>query len=91
MAKISELTIDLSIGNLEETITELKRVQREAKKATQALKELEEAKRGYDTKEGSVIYHISKHLRISPEDLVTLEPSEIAYLFKMVRGGSANV
>lgn len=41
MAKLSELTIDLSIGNIEETITELKRVQREAKKATQAIRELE--------------------------------------------------
>lgn len=40
MAKLSELTIDLSIGNIEETVTELKRVQREAKKATQAIREM---------------------------------------------------
>lgn len=40
MANLSELTIDLSIGNIEETVTELKRVQREAKKATQAIREM---------------------------------------------------
>lgn len=36
-----ELTIDLSIGNIDEVVSDLKRVQREAKKATQAIRELE--------------------------------------------------
>lgn len=67
MAKLSELTIDLSIGNIEETVSELKRVQREAKKATQAIRELEtmyesEGKRYYtkwnQTTDGEICFNI---------------------------------
>lgn len=36
-----ELTFDVSIGNIDEMVSDLKRVQREAKKATQAVRELE--------------------------------------------------
>ncbi len=82
--KSRELTVKVDV-DVSEALTGLKALQREAKKATQALKELDEAKNGYDTKEGSVIYHISKELGVPPSDLVKLEPAEISYLFASIK------
>lgn len=49
MAKLSEVKVDLKL-NTEEVIKDLKSIQREAKKATQAIRELETI---YSTEEGS--------------------------------------
>lgn len=49
MAKLSEVQVDLKL-NTEEVIKDLKSIQREAKKATQAMRELETM---YGTEEGS--------------------------------------
>ena len=49
MAKLSEVKVDLKL-NTEEVIKDLKSIQREAKKATQAMRELETM---YGTEEGS--------------------------------------
>ena len=50
MAKLSEVKVDLKL-NTEEVIKDLKSIQREAKKATQAMRELETM---YGKEEGSV-------------------------------------
>lgn len=84
LRKASELTVEVNV-DVSEALTGLKALQREAKKATQALKELETAQKEIDTREGSFLHFLSIHFGIPVSELQTKNPSEIAFLFASYR------
>lgn len=75
MSRGLSVKVDVDVS---EALTGLKALQREAKKATQALRDLETQ---LDTSEGSVLYYISTFTNIPIEQLVTKSHAEIAFLF----------
>lgn len=73
MAKVGEVQVDIKV-NTEEIIKELKSVQREAKKATQAVRELETI---YDTDEGRFYVKWNQDEEDSCTDIQTTKLSDI--------------
>ncbi len=83
--KADSLTVKVDV-DVSEALTGLKALQREAKEATKALKELESAQADtsdIDTSEGSFVHTIAKHFGWSPQDVIRRTPDQIAFLYRV--------
>lgn len=77
--EIGNLTVKLDL-DASDVISGLKAVQREAKKATQAIRELETAQ--LDTSEGSVLHDLAHHFGCTPQELSASTSDERGVMFR---------
>lgn len=86
---VGNISVKLDLG-ASDVISGLKAIQREARGATKALKELESAQADttvIDTSEGSIVHTIATHFGWSPQDVIQKSPEDIAFLYRVAVKG----